>query len=69
MKIKLVKRYSTYRPQTVVDCDEKVARRLIEEGVAIREQQADLIETASVEPVAETADATPRRRGRPPRDA
>lgn len=69
MKIKLVKRYSTYRPQTVVDCDEKVAQRLIEEGVAIREQQADLIETASVESVAETADATPRRRGRPPRDA
>jgi hypothetical protein len=64
MKIKLTKRYSTYRPNTVVECDEAVALRLIREGVAVREQQADLIETASVEPIAETADATPRRRTR-----
>ncbi len=66
MKIKLLKRYSTYRPNEVVECDDPVALRLIADGVAQREEQQDLIiETASVEPVVESADATPRRRGRP----
>lgn len=68
MKIRLVRKYSTYRPNEVVECDDTVARRLIADGIARREEQQDLlIETASVEPVAESADATPRRRGRPPR--
>jgi len=68
MKIRLIKRYSTYRPGAIVDCDDPVAVRLIADGIAEREQQKDLlIETATVEPVTESADATPRRRGRPPR--
>lgn len=68
MKIRLTKRYSTYRPNTIVDCEDTVALRLIKDGIAVREQQADLIETASTEPVVETADATPRRRTRQQRE-
>ena len=61
MKIKLLRNYSTYRLGTVVDCEDETARRLIAEGTAERELQADLIETASVEHEVERADATPRR--------
>ncbi len=67
MKIKLTKNYSTYTVGTVVECEGETAQRLIRDGLAIREPQMDLIETASVETEAERADVTPRRRGRPPR--
>jgi hypothetical protein len=68
VKIKFQKNYSTYRPGDVVDCDEAVARRLIAEGTAVADRQADLIETAALEPGGESADLTPRRRGRPPKE-
>lgn len=61
MKIKLLKNYSTYTVGTVVDCEDETAHRLIRDGIAARDQQMDLIETAAVEPVAERADVTPRR--------
>ena len=61
MKIKLVKNYSTYRMGAVVECEDATAQRLIADGIAEREQQMDLIETASVEPAGERADLTPRR--------
>ena len=61
VKIKLLTNYSTYRVGAVVDCEDATAHRLIADGIAEREQQMDLIETASVEPVAERADVTPRR--------
>jgi len=61
VKIRLQKNYSTYRVNDVVECDDAVAARLIADGRAIREQQVDLIETAAVDPVAETADHTPRK--------
>ncbi len=61
MKIRLLRNYSTYRVGAVVDCEDVTATRLIADGIAEREQQMDLIETASVEPVAERADVTPRR--------
>ena len=61
MKIKLVKNYSTYRVGTVVDCEGETAQRLIRDGIAERDQQLDLIETAAVEPGGERADLTPRR--------
>lgn len=68
VKIKLAKNYSTYSIGRVVDCEEETALRLIRDGIAVREDQQDLfVETASVEPQGERADATPRRRGRPPR--
>ena len=61
MKIKLVKNYSTYRLGTVVDCEDETAQRLIRDGIAERDGQMSLIETASVEPAGERADLTPRR--------
>lgn len=67
VKIKLKTNYSTYRVGTVVDCEDETAQRLIRDGIAEREQQLDLIETAAVEPAGERADLTPRKRGRPPR--
>lgn len=67
MKIKLAKNYSTYRVGDVIDCEDATAVRLITDGVATRESQLDLVETATLEHEVETADATPRRRGRPPK--
>jgi len=61
VKIKLVKYYSTYTVGRVVECDDATARRLVEGGIAVRESQQDLIETATVEPAVERADARPRR--------
>lgn len=61
VKIKLLKNYSTYTVGRVVDCDDATARRLIEGGIAARESQQDLIETATTEPEVERADARPRR--------
>jgi hypothetical protein len=65
VKIKLVKNYSTYTVGRVVDCENETAERLIRDGIAVRESQMDLIETATVEPEVERADARPRR-GRKP---
>jgi len=67
MKIRLIQNYSTYRLGTVVDCEDETAQRLIRDGIAERDGQMSLIETASVEPAGERADLTPRKRGRPPR--
>lgn len=61
MKIRLLKNYSTYRIGAVVDCEDETAHRLIRDGLAEREHQMDLIESASVQHDAERADATPRR--------
>lgn len=61
VKIKLLRNYSTYRVGAVVECEDETALRLIRDGVAARDQQMDLIETAAVEPVAERADVTPRK--------
>jgi hypothetical protein len=65
VKIKLVKNYSTYTVGRIVDCEDETAQRLIRDGIAVREPQLDLIETAAVEPEVERADARPRR-GRKP---
>lgn len=65
MKIRLIKNYSTYRLGTVVDCEDETAARLIRDGLAERDPQMNLIETASVEHDSERADLTPRKRGRP----
>jgi hypothetical protein len=41
-----------------------MAREWIRRGLAVEDRQEQLIETAAVEHIAETADATPRKRGR-----
>lgn len=61
VKIRLLRNYSTYRNGTTVDCESETAYRLIRDGIAEREHQMELIETAAVEPAGERADITPRR--------
>ena len=58
VKIKLLRNYSTYTVGRVVDCDDETARRLIQEGTA---EPDGLVETATIEPEVERADARPRR--------
>jgi len=64
MKIRMAKQHGAYKPGEVVDVPERQAQSLIawEYATEVRDSQQTLIETASVEPVAESADVTPRRR-------
>lgn len=64
MKIRIAKAHGSYKPGEVVDLPEQQAQSLIAWAYAteVRDSQQQLIETASVEPVAERADVTPRRR-------
>lgn len=60
-KLKFVRAVGGYAKGQVAEIAGGLADRLIAQGAAVEERQQDLIETAAVEPVAETADATPRR--------
>jgi hypothetical protein len=64
MKIRMLRPYGAYKAGEVLDLPQRVAEGLIawEYAAATREDQQTLIETASVEPKAERADVTPRRR-------
>ena len=64
MKIRMARHHGVYKPGEVVDLPERQASSLIawEYATEVRDSQQTLIETASVEPVAESADMTPRRR-------
>lgn len=64
MKIRMTRQHGAYKPGEVVDVPERQARSLIawEYATEVRDSQQTLIETASVEPVAESADMTTRRR-------
>ena len=64
MRIRMARQHGAYKPGEVVDVPERQARSLIawEYATEVRDSQQTLIETASVEPVAESADVTPRRR-------
>ncbi len=56
--------YGAYKQGEVVEVDEGLASRLFAWDYATRDTQQTLIETAALEPDAERADVTPRRRGR-----
>ena len=60
----MLRPYGAYKAGEVLDLPQRVAEGLIawEYAAAARDDQQTLIETASVEPVAERADVTPRRR-------
>ena len=60
-KLKFTRAWRGYRSGQVVEIAGGLATQLLAQGVAIEDKQRDLIETAAVEPEAETADATPRR--------
>lgn len=64
MKIRMKRAYAAYKAGEVLELPERQAASLIawEYATEVRNAQQDLIETASVEPVAESADVTPRRR-------
>jgi hypothetical protein len=60
-KLRFTRAWRGYRSGQVVEIAGGLATQLLAQGVAIEDRQQDLIETAAVEPQAETADATPRR--------
>ena len=64
MKIRMRRPHGAYRPGEVIELPDQQALSLIawEYASEVRDGQQTLIETASVEPVAESADLTPRRR-------
>ena len=64
MKLKFVRSWRAYRAGQVVEVPGGLAAELIARRVAVEDRQGQLIETAAVEHQAETADATPRKRGR-----
>jgi hypothetical protein len=63
-KITFTRAWRAYRKGQSVEMTGGLATQLVAQGVAIEDRQQDLIETAAIEHDAETADATPRRRGR-----
>lgn len=65
MKIRMVQSYRVYRRgQVLPDVPDGMANDWIRRGLAVEDKQQE-IETAAIEHRAETADATPRKRGRP----
>jgi hypothetical protein len=64
MRVRMKRPYGAYKTGEVVECDAGLAARLLAWDYAMRETQRSLIETAAVEPDAESADVTPRRRGK-----
>jgi hypothetical protein len=62
--VRMNRAYGSYRAGEVVEVYTSFGDRLIAWGYATREERRPLIETAAVEPVAEQADVTPRRKGR-----
>jgi hypothetical protein len=65
MKLKFTRSWRAYRAGQVVEVPGGLAAELIARKVAVEDHQGQLIETAAVTHQAETADATPRKRGRP----
>lgn len=63
-KLRFTRAWRGYRTGQVVDISGGLATQLLAQGVARKEPQQGLIETAALDVDAETADATPRRRGR-----
>lgn len=64
IRVRMKRAYGAYKQGEVVEVDEGLASRLFAWDYATRDTQQTLIETAALEPDAERADVTPRRRGR-----
>lgn len=62
MKIRMSRPYGAYKAGESVEVDPGLAARLLAWGYAVEDRQQDLIETATVEHRAETADVNPKRR-------
>lgn len=59
--MKFIRSWRAYRKGQVVQIPGGLAAELVAGGYAVEDHQQPLIETAAVEPDAETADLTPRR--------
>ena len=64
-KITFIRSWRAYRKGQSVEIPGGLATQLIQQRVAVEDHQGQLLETATVERQVETADATPRKRGRP----
>ncbi len=62
--LKFVRSWRAYRAGQVVEIPGGIARELVAKRIAVEDRQGRLIETAAVQPQVQTADATPRKRGR-----
>lgn len=60
-KMRFIRSWRAYRKGQVVEIPGGLAGELVAGGFAVEDRQQPLIETAAVEPEAETADLTPRR--------
>jgi len=63
-KIMFTRAWRGYRKGQTVEISGGLATQLLAQRVAVEDNQQSLIETAALEHDAETADATPKRRGR-----
>jgi len=63
-KIKFTRAWRGYRKGQTAEISGGLATQLLAQRVAVEDNQPTLIETAALEHDAETADATPKRRGR-----
>ena len=62
--LRFTRAFRAYRAGQVATVSGGLAAELIARRVAVEDTQQPLIETAAIEHQAETADATPRKRGR-----
>ena len=63
-KLKFTRAWRGYGKGQTADVPGGLAQQLIAQRVAVEDNQQPLIETAAIEHATETADATPRKRGR-----
>lgn len=63
-KLKFIRAWRGYCKGQTADVPGGLAQQLLAQRVAVQDNQQPLIETAAVEHATETADATPRKRGR-----
>lgn len=63
-KLRFTRAWRGYRKGQTAEINGGLAVQLLAQRVAVEDSQGTLIETAAVEHDAETADATPKRRGR-----
>jgi hypothetical protein len=64
VKLKFTRAWRGYAKGQTADVPGGLATQLLAQRVAVEDRQGSLIETAAIEHATETADATPRKRGR-----
>jgi hypothetical protein len=64
VKLRFTRAWRGYRKGQQADVPGGLATQLLAQRVAVEDNQGNLLETAALDTPAETADATPKRRGR-----